>query len=166
MNRTMGGQFFRLISLLSEIKMVQSSDRIQKMVFILKNEGVPFDEKYTYYHIGPYSSDLQLEIRDLIEQNILETDKETPQTIKLKLISDIEGDPEISTKRGLINFLSDLDKNDLEIVSTIYYLKDLGYTNEDQIKFKIQALKPDLRERIESGFKNYERIKENHFVEC
>jgi uncharacterized protein YwgA len=164
MNPQIDNQFMKLISLLDELKTIKGSDKIQKMVFILKKEGVPFDEKYKYYSIGPYSSDLQLEIRDLIERNILVTDNNVPQTITVKDQLNLEDDPDISEKRELIKFLKHLDHDNLEIISTIYYLKDLGYIQEKQIKKKIQILKSSLSEKFDSGYGNYEKIKENHFA--
>jgi uncharacterized protein len=163
MNLKAESQFTKLISLLSEVKTISGSDKIQKIVFILKKEGVSFDEKYKYYPIGPYSSDLQLEVRDLIERGILEIDDSIPQTIKIKLQLNLKEDPDISERKGLIKFLKTLDKYELEIISTIYYLMDLGYTRENQIKGKIQILKPSLSEKLNSGYVNYEKIKENHF---
>ncbi|MBA7521229.1 hypothetical protein ES705_13333 [subsurface metagenome] len=163
MNVKVESPFIKLISLLNEVESIVSSDKIQKMVFILKNEGVPFNEKYKYYPVGPYSSDLQLEVIDLIERNFFKTDGNIPQTIKINIRFKLEDDPDISEKKELIKFLKNLDIFDLEIISTIYYLLDLGYMGENQIKKKIKILKPSLSKKLNSGYTNYEKIKENYF---
>ena len=47
---------------------IDGRTKFQKIVYILKNNGVNFEEQFKYHYFGPYSPELQLEIEELIDR--------------------------------------------------------------------------------------------------
>src|SRR5690606_21158875 len=49
---------------------------MQKMIFILKKMGVPFQEKYEFHIYGPYSEELTARIEELCDMGFLSEELE------------------------------------------------------------------------------------------
>ncbi len=150
----------RIITLLDVAGNIRGRTKFQKVVYILKNKEIPFNEKFKYHYYGPFSSDLQLEIDELVDRNILVEknmnpyDYEVNKENKIKFNKDLN----ISGKKELIQFLKNKDIKELEITSTIYYLENNGLKDKDILRKKITALKPHLRDYIDSSFKLKDEI--------
>lgn len=161
------GNFNKLISLLKSVKTINGRTKFQKMIYILQNKGLGFSEKFKYHYYGPYSTGLQLEIEELVDRGIF---KESGEGFSFKyelndeLTNDIEIEHEITENAEFISYLVSQDYQELELVSTIYYLKNSGYNTENLIKGKLNILKPHLSEKFESSFVLYGDI-ETRFSE-
>lgn len=149
-----------ILTLLEESGTRTQRNKLQKIVFILKYMNFPFEEKFKYNYYGPFSTDLELEIDELIDRNLLsETDVNS-------YICVVDGNTEIkyektnfsSKQKELIKFLSNKKFEDLETTSTIYYLENSGVKDHNIIRKKIKTLKPHLDPYIESSFKLHEKI--------
>lgn len=138
---------------------IEGRIKLQKLVYILKNYGVNFTEKFSYHHFGPYSSDLQLEIEELVDQGIVKERSFNPYiyAINEAYLDDVN-DNNLKEKEYLINFLSGQDYRDLELVATIFYLKNNQYNDQKAIKNKLKILKPNLSNKVDSAYKLYETI--------
>ncbi len=150
----------RILTLFEEAGNISGRTKLQKIVYILKNKEIPFRQKFKYHYNGPYSPDLQLEIEELIDRNIL-IEKEVNSYIHVinkDTEIEYEKDPWLSEKKDLIRFLNNQDFEKLEVTSTIYFLEKSGITDKGIIKKKIEALKPNLKDYIDSSFKLKEEI--------
>ncbi len=140
---------------------IQGRTKLQKLVYILKNHGVDFDENFKYHHYGPYSFNLQLEITELVDCGLLKEAGSTPYIYELESQAAKEVDNSfLAEKKELIDFLNKQDYQILELVATIYYLKNTGIHNDLALRSKLQILKPHLEQKIESAFKVFYELEE------
>ncbi len=126
----------------------------------MKIKGVNFHEKFKYHYFGPYSPDLQLEIEELVDRKYLnENLSNLPYHYKLNSNISFERNNSISDKEDFVKYLSKQNYQELEVVSTIYYLiENNGITDENIIKKKLAALKPHLKGKFVSSFILKEQI--------
>jgi hypothetical protein len=118
-------------------------------------KNMPFNEKFKYHYYGPFSSDLQLEIDELVDRNILVEKNMNPYDYEINKEKKITFDKDfnIANNKELIQFLNNKDSKELEITSTIFYLENNGVKNENILRKKITALKPHLKDYIDASFK-------------
>lgn len=156
--------FKKIIALLQSVNTIKGRTKFQKMVYILQNKGINFSEKFKYHYYGPYSSGLQLEIDELVDRGIF---KESGEGFSFKyeyndeFSGNLDMDSEIKSNSNLINFLVIQDYQELELVSTIYYLKNSGYPNNNLIKGKLKILKPHLSSKFEKSFNLFQELETN-----
>lgn len=129
---------------------IEGRIRLQKTIFLLKHLGLPFEERYKYLHYGPYSEGLSYEIKELKKYNLItETGgpphgpyfyKIEPSGKKvLKSFQDAKLEKKI---RELVGIIENYDPRTLELLSTVYYIKNAGYTSKEAWK-SLRELKPD-----------------------
>ncbi len=151
----------KLGALLKAVSVIKGRTKFQKMVYILQNKGLNFSEKFKYHYYGPYSSELQLEVDELVDREIFKENGEGyafKYEINNELEESIDMDDEISSNIELIKYLVDQDYQSLELVSTIYYLKNSGYSKENILKGKLNILKPHLSSKISESFSLFNKI--------
>jgi uncharacterized protein len=153
----------RIATLISLIGEVKGRVELQKIIFILQNEGIDFDMMYSYNVYGPFSEDLQIEIDTLCNQEgIISEDKPDSQsfrTYKLKEKGLKFANDELVKENGtLVNYLGNLNRDELELISSIYYFKNLEYT-DDMVKSKISTLKSRIFAGYDNAQKKYSEIK-------
>src|SRR5690348_7988727 len=59
---------------------IEGRIRLQKLIYLLQHLGVPFSEKYTYLHFGPFSHDLQYEVEELKRYGLLSEEGGPPSS--------------------------------------------------------------------------------------
>lgn len=135
---------------------IDGRTKFQKIVYLLKNHGVDFSEKFKYHYFGPYSSELQLEIEELVEQGIIKERSSNPYVYMIddKFINEINDDI-LKEKKALIDLLVNEDYQDLELLATIHYLVNNNLKDENALKNKLKMLKPQLKNRIDYAFSLY-----------
>ncbi len=152
----------KILSLVNAAGGIRGRKKFQKIVHILKQNGTKFEESFVYHYYGPYSADLQIEIDALVKLGLLqEVQKNETYQYNItekgkKFLSNNEFD-----NPNIVELVSLLNNNQayiLEIVSTIYYLKEKGYTEKNIIKKKIQILKPNLIEHFDYAYELYKKI--------
>ena len=98
---------------------------IQKIVFFLKDVGIPVYFRYEVYLYGPYSHELQKELNDMVLWGELE--KEDRSKYKIKLDSTDRVDTELIEKinKSIKDFSEIVDSNfsfdNVEIAGTLLY---------------------------------------------
>lgn len=175
-------EYIRILVVLNITEKIRDRGRFKKIIYILKQQGAPFDEEFTYINLyGMHSAKLMMELDYLVDNDIVtETkidhcfeykyEKEilmswNEQEKKLVLIEPKIGidklikDSIINKYKNIIKFLNSKSYLMLELVSTIYYLKDKGYSDNDKLKRKLQVLKPNLSSKIEEAYNIYNQIK-------
>ncbi len=147
----------KILALVSIANEIEGRTKFQKIVFILKSKGVKFHETFKYHYYGPFSADLQLEIEELVDRNLLNEKTSLPYKYSLKQKHKIEDDS-IKEKVDLIKFLCNQDYQNLELVSTIYFLQNNGFTDINLIEKKLRVLKPHLKNKIKKSFELKDEI--------
>jgi len=134
--------------------------RFQKMVYILKVKGASFAEDFTYHYYGPYSSELQLEIDNLVETGLLQEDEPDAgiNCYIYRSASDIKESAEIAHYNKIISLLKSKTTDVLELTSTLYYLIDSGITDHSMLRKKLIALKPSLEKNLDAAFHLHDEI--------
>jgi len=154
--------FIKLLQLINVAGKISGRKKLQKMIYILKHKGFEFDENYSYYYYGPYSSVLQMEIDELVRLDLLK-EYYDDITYEYKVTKDADSylkdnifdDKQIST----IKMLNREPGNILELVSVFFYLEDNGYTEKNAILKKTRILKPELVNHLDKAYELYSSIK-------
>jgi uncharacterized protein YwgA len=151
-----------LMQLFTVAKKIEGKIKLQKIVYILQEKSlVDFELGYKYALYGPYSEDLQIEVEYLASIGFLKEEAnvgtyELNESFPLK----IEVNDGVKMSEDLISQLLSKESQLLEVTSTIYYLRSHQYKEESLMKKKIQLLKPNLQDRIESAFEFYSSLEE------
>ncbi|WP_186575888.1 YwgA family protein [Aquibacillus kalidii] len=136
----------KLMKFFSASEEVVGRKKLQKMIYILKKCGVPYDEKYEFHFYGPYSEELTLRIEELCNLGFISEVKEdksnyyqyrygmTQQGEEFLNHSQVELPP-IEDK---IEKMKEKSSRFLELVSTMLYFDDL---TKAEIEEKIQVVK-------------------------
>lgn len=139
-----------LLEILTNVGDIKGRKKFQKIVHLLENKGMEPIYRYKYYHYGPYSSDLQLEIDLLVHKGLVKeefengtysykiTDKGTEFKEKVSAYNNINIDKDLLIK------LNEKDASFLELLSTYVFLRDYG-RSEDEAKEETLKLKPHLK---------------------
>lgn len=121
------------------------------MVHLLKSAGTQFQFKYRYDHYGPYSSQLQSEMDQLVKQGYLaETNINgvyeytiIAKGLEFKSLLERDGGYSFPLNKAVYKKLSRKYTPFLEMFSTYVFLLESGYT-VGQAKEKAAELKPHL----------------------
>ncbi len=149
MNRTI--ELLRVIDCCGR---VDGRKKLQKIVHILKEAGVPLGFRYGFHFHGPFSAELKGEIDTLVAEDILlEAEGATP-VADYKQYSYSLGEAGAEMLReyapkekpewqGLAAELNRKSAQELEAVSTLLYLRRHGYEGE-RLRRQFGELKPQL----------------------
>jgi len=154
----MDNNYNQLLTIVSIAKQIDGRKKFQKIAFILKSKGAPLAERFKYHYYGPYSSDLQLEIDDLVDYKYLDEDNSTGSYLYKIKKNEFEKDTQVEKMKDLIVLLNNQETKLLELTSTIYFLEQEGYTDNNIIKKKLISLKPHLEGYISPSFGLKEQI--------
>ena len=114
---------------------------VQKITYLLQqmNERIDFDFSIHFY--GPYSADLDAEIRYLRSSGALEV-IESNRGHLLKVIDHSEALEVSSDAKSLIEFFSQKSPSDLELLATTLYIqRESPSTGEDEIIYGVKKIK-------------------------
>lgn len=150
----------RILTLVKKAGKIDGRKKFQKIVFILQSKGVDLPEKFKYHYYGPFSSDLQLEIDELVDSKVLIEDhlENNSYSYQISQNTKFDEDSNIVDKELLINLLNKEDTKVLELTSTIYFLEKEGWSEKEFIEKKLRSLKPDLTKYISKSFDLKEKI--------
>ena len=156
-------EYSSLLNLLELTGEIEGRIKFQKIVYILQSKGFPFSFKYKYHHFGPYSVDLQLGIEELVDNNLIKESGSDPYKYTLsEQIPPKGNDKPFLKNKDIIDLLNITDYRILELVSTIYYIKERGFKACDVIKKQLELLKPNLSKKINEAYDYYLEL-ENDF---
>lgn len=156
---------YALMQLFDVAPVIKGRKRFQKVVYLLQQIGVPYSEKFRYYHYGPYSSELQVEIDNLVNYELVNesytgetyvyeiTDKGTNFSLEYNAL-DNRG---FRLPRQVVKQIIDTDTPVLELASTYAYLLEMGYKRAEAV-IKATELKPHLQNRLDEAINLFEDI--------
>jgi uncharacterized protein YwgA len=147
-----------ILELVNKCGKIEGRTKFQKIVYILQNLGVPFEEKFTYHYFGPYSAELQLEINDLVDSGVLKEYSQNPYIYKVDSSNQIETDY-VGVDSDLLQDLLKQDYRILELVATLFYLANNFKDDEKYLKSKLNNLKPHLASYFQQAFDLYLELK-------
>jgi len=152
-------EYLRILWLLNEAGPIVSRKKIQKIVYLLQQKGIHFDEHFSLHLYGPYSSELQIELDQLDEMGLIE--QNTDSDIYRFQITD--RGKEVLEKNGidatldadaiqLINDLKGIEPFILELMSTIIYFEK-SYGNEREVvRRALGEIKPHLMDKFDEAW--------------
>ena len=141
-----------LLQLLQVLGQIGGRKKLQKIVHILQERGVPFPEHFEYSYYGMYSQRLRSEVERLESEKLVKESQivggmnvsyslEKTDELEALVLEIGQGkEPEWAETARHLNSLS---PQELEGVSTILFLKDCGFAG-DALKERLLGLKPHL----------------------
>jgi uncharacterized protein YwgA len=161
--------------ILNESGGVDGRVKLQKMVLLTDSLGWHAFEDYRFYHYGPYSDSLMLEIQNLESYGLVSVKKsryndrpyylhrlttQGKSTLNT-LLSFVRNPNLISRTKGLVSELKEYSSEDLAVMASLYLLKTRHpSSNRQQLTKELRELKPHLREnKISRAFVIFEIMK-------
>lgn len=153
----------RLLTFINLAENIRGRKKLQKIIHLLTSAGTDFPFRYRYHHYGPYSSQLQFEMDQLVEQgyineklingaydySITEKGKEFRQRLK------DEANYAFEINEKLFNQLIDRETPFLEMFSTYVFLREKG-DSEEEARQTAAQLKPKLTFYLDEAARSYE----------
>lgn len=143
--------------LLRSVTEIEGRKKLQKMVHILQDFGVPFEVRYGYHHYGPFSEQLQESVQSFMHDGLIaetKVDGSYP-TFRFKAEARLHGLLDVlgfsaPSWAGFAAELNQKTPRQLEAVSTLIYLeKQTGKALEsEEVENTFGKLKPELRELL------------------
>lgn len=154
---------YRLLTFVDSAGKIHGRKKLQKMVHLLKSAGTAFQFKYRYHHYGPYSSELQSEMDQLVKQGYLYESQVngayqytiTENGLKFKTMLETDGGYSFELNEDVFKKLLERDTQFLEMFSTYVFLIESGDTQEEA-KQKAKQLKPHLADCLDEAMVAYE----------
>ena len=153
--------------LLKTVGAVEGRKKFQKIVHILQHFGAPFNLRFGYLHYGPFSSELQSQLdvyesEDLLKEEpstagSFRTSRFTPQPKLMALVDRVAGNAPFEFA-GLAGELNQKSAQELEAISTIFYLQTQGKTDA-ALKEAFCQLKPKFASVYEERLRAAEAMR-------
>lgn len=157
----------KLMRFFSVATEVTGRKKLQKMIYILQQCHVPFEEKYRFHIYGPYSEELTLRVEELCNLNFIDEVKEDKDSYYQyhykvnpageEFLNQFSLDmPDIETQVGLLNEKS---SRFLELAATMLYFADLS---KEAVEDKVRDVKPKQKysdEEMETAWTFIEQLK-------
>lgn len=144
--------YANLIKVLGELGKVGGRKKLQKIVFISQKAGMPMDEDFDYYLYGPYSESLSNKLGELSALGLLVEEKrhlssgyqQYSYTLSSKGCELVKTLPELSVReKQLLQILNSYDGRFLELLATLWFLLDKGYSKKQAEEEILTWLKPE-----------------------
>ncbi|WP_062108383.1 YwgA family protein [Bacillus niameyensis] len=136
----------RLMNLFAASKEIVGRKKLQKMVYISKKMGFPFQEKFEFHFYGPYSEELTLRVEELCNFGFIEETMEDKGNYYQYKYEVTENGREFVNLSNMVipkleECLMNLNQKSarfLELVSTVLYFDQLP---KIEVEEKIHTLK-------------------------
>ncbi|UFT98991.1 YwgA family protein [Radiobacillus kanasensis] len=136
----------KLIQFFSVSDELVGRKKLQKMIYILKKNNIPFEEKYEFHFYGPYSEELTLRIEELCNLGFLsETKEDRSNYYQYRYKVTEQGQSfldqfniELPPLGQMVSKMKEKSSRFLELVSTILYFDNLS---KDEVEEKVQTVK-------------------------
>ncbi|WP_080872308.1 YwgA family protein [Oceanobacillus timonensis] len=156
----------KLLYFFSQAKQVTGRKKLQKMIYILQQNRVPFEEKYQFHFYGPYSEELTLRVEELCNLHFLDEEKEEKSNYHQYHYTITEDgqtflnqfEVNMPDLQGQINHLQNCSARFLELVSTMLYF---SYLSKEEIIDKVHTVKAKLKyteEEMNEAFQFVEEL--------
>lgn len=137
---------FALLSLFERAGKVEGRKKLQKIIYLLKLNNIPFEMEYKYHHYGPYSAELQSEINYLVMHKLLK--ESSTGEMYIYEITD-KGHEFLNSYRkmtaddfyipdDLLDKLLNSSTSLLEMASTYAFLLEMGYEEKEAEKKAVE----------------------------
>jgi uncharacterized protein YwgA len=134
---------------------VDGRKKLQKMIYIAEVLGYPLEEYFTLHLYGPYSQELAADVQRMKEMDIV-IESEMGNHYLITLTEDGErflehfqenikediGVEKFNKMKNFFKKLSSYEPWKLEIISTLLYFYQIGYTDFDYLQQKVRTAKP------------------------
>lgn len=135
-----------LLQFFSSVEEVVGRKKLQKMIYILKKNGIPFGEKYEFHLFGPYSEELSLRVDELSNLGLIrETKEDKSSYFQYRYTITEEGqqflthyDNQFPDYQEAIRLLKKKSSRFLELVSTMLYFEELP---KEEVEDKVRTVK-------------------------
>jgi uncharacterized protein YwgA len=160
------GEPHELLSFFRQVETISGRKKLQKIVYLLQNQGFDLEMDYSYYHYGPYSAELQAEVEELVENGFVVEERtskgyEYHFTEKgAEFLRNLEEQlefPKVCLDAKQLKLLNEQSSQFLELVSTYAFLLKKDYKPEQSLD-KTKELKPHLAEYIDDVRDFYESL--------
>ncbi len=158
----------KIVDFIATAEGVAGRKKMQKMIYILKKLGAPFQEKYEFHIYGPYSEELTARVEELCDMGfLLEELEDKGSYVQYKYSVTQEGAEFRSTLRESIlespevaGKLNNKSSRFLELTATLLYFDHME--REEQIE-KLHVVKAKLNftpEEIEEAYAFIEELRQ------
>ncbi|GAA4078378.1 MAG TPA: YwgA family protein [Bacilli bacterium] len=157
----------RLIRFFTDANEVVGRKKLQKMIYILKKVGLPFNEKFGFHFYGPYSEELTLRIEELCNLGFLTERREKKESyIQYHYILNDEGrqfldqaPDDLPVCGDLVQRLNDQSARFLELIATMLYFDDLTPEEVEQKVTEVKAKANYKQEEFTQAWQFIEQLK-------
>lgn len=156
----------KIVDFIAAAEGITGRKKMQKMIYILKKMGVPFQEKYEFHIYGPYSEELTARVEELCDMGFLSEELEDKGSyVQYKYSVTAEGGEFRNTlKRSVLEdpaYAAKLNEKSgrfLELTATLLYFDQME--RSEQVE-KLHVVKGKLNftaEEIEEAFAFIEEL--------
>lgn len=137
----------RLLRFFTNAEEVVGRKKLQKMIYILKKIGLPFQEKYAFHFYGPYSEELTLRIEELCNLGFITEEKQEKghyyqyqyqlTEAGRSFLDQVQDD--LPQCKQQIKQLNDQRSRFLELVATMLFFDDLSRAEVEKKVAEVKA---------------------------
>ncbi len=158
----------RLLRFFTDANEVVGRKKLQKMIYILKKMGLPFNEKYGFHFYGPYSEELTLRIEELCNLGFL-TEKEEKKENYIQyhyILNDAgkqfldQAPDDLPACRDLIEQLNNQSARFLELIATMLFFDDLTRPEVERKVSEVKAKANYKQEEFAEAWTFIEQLKQ------
>lgn len=143
-----------------DISTVQTRKRFQKAVFLGQVAGADLGYRYGWYLMGPYSPTLTRDYYELSEAISMESEEINSYQLNPSIKETLDRIKPLFSVPGDVA----LPQEDwLELLGSIFYLKNISKLEDASMREKIREEKPQLQAYIDKGI---EKIREHDLLEA
>ncbi|MCS5695450.1 YwgA family protein [Desulfofundulus thermocisternus] len=146
-------KYLSLIKLLDAAERINGRKKLQKIVYLLKERGFPFEEDFDYHRYGPFSEKLAMEVEEMKFLGIIEEKVETTAFGYKQYVYCLSPTGRELSKqfdnhdygpgfKELVSELCSRDARNLELIATLRFLKTMNYQDSDVARY-VKLLKPE-----------------------
>ncbi|MBU5594834.1 YwgA family protein [Amphibacillus sp. MSJ-3] len=160
----------RLMRFFVEAQDIVGRKKLQKMIYILKKTGVPFNEKFAFHFYGPYSEELTLRIEELCNLGFIIEEKQDKghysqyhYRISQAGQQFLEQAPDdLPNCKEQIELLNNQRSRFLELVATMLFFEDLP---RHEVEKKVQEVKASANyseEELKEAWQFLDQLQQFH----
>ncbi len=136
----------KLVKVIAASEGIVGRKKLQKIIYIMKKLGLPFEEKYTFYFYGPYSEELSLRIEEITNLGFVSEVKEQKSNYyqyRYQVTEQGEdflkhSNTELPLEESVVQEMKEQSSRFLELVATMLYFDQLP---KPEVEQKVQEVK-------------------------
>lgn len=150
----------KIVDFIALTEGITGRKKLQKMIFILKKMGVPFQEKYEFHIYGPYSEELTARVEELCDMGFLTEELQDKGSYKQYKYSvtqegnDFRGTLKDTVLKDAAHAVKLNEKSGrfLELTATLLYFDHLERTEQIEKLHVVKAKLNFTEEEVEEAF--------------